>query len=298
MVGIPLEAGKLSHKEGTTKIPVSLAFIFAILAVSTAAIFIRYAQQDAPSLVIAAYRLCISTLVLAPFALLRQRRELFGLTAKTFGLAVISGAFLALHFATWISSLEYTSVDSSVVLVTTTPLWVALFSPLFLKERLSRYAVIGMVVALVGGILIGLSDACSWSGNGLFCPDLAGFWSDNAFLGDFLALSGAWMAAGYLIAGRRLRSNMSLVTYTFIVYGAAGVILLLMAGFSRQALTGYPPMTYVWFLMLALLPQLAGHTTFNWALKHVPAGYVSVFLLGEPIGSTILAFLFLGEMPG
>ena len=134
--------------------------------------------------------------------------------------------FLALHFATWITSLQYTSVASSVVLVTTTPLWVALFAPIFLRERVGPAAVTGMVLALVGGIVIGLSDACAWQAGRLTCPSLRTFFAGTTFLGDFLALFGAWMAAGYLLVGRKLREKLSLVPYIFVVYGMAALAFL------------------------------------------------------------------------
>ena len=274
-----------------------LALAFGILATSTASIFIRYAQAEAPSLVIAACRLSLATLALSPLALTRGRPEL-----KTFGRgeiapALLSGFFLALHFATWITSLEYTSVASSVVFVTTTPLWVALCSPFVLKEPITRPVRIGMALALAGGIVIGLSESCSWNGSALACPPLAEFIQGKAFLGDLLALAGALAAAAYLLIGRRMRVRMSLVPYIFVVYGAAAVILVIFmfaAGFSPL---GYSPAIYLWFLLLALVPQLLGHSIYNWALRYVSAAYVSISLLGEPIGSTLLALILLNEVP-
>src|SRR5919108_2922146 len=153
-----------------TRIALPFAVLTAILAVSTASIFIRFAQADAPSLVIAALRLTCATLLLAPLALARHQEELRSLSRRVLMLGAISGLFLAVHFATWISSLEYTSVASSVVFVSTGPLWVALLSPMLLNERLRRAALAGLLIAIVGGILIGLSDACTWNA-GLRCPE-------------------------------------------------------------------------------------------------------------------------------
>jgi drug/metabolite transporter (DMT)-like permease len=273
-----------------------LGIAFGILAVSTASIFIRFAQQHAPSLVIAAYRLAIATLVLAPFAL-RRRNELRQLDRSGKWLAVLSGIFLAVHFATWITSLAYTSVASSVVLVTTTPLFVALFSPFTLKEPLSRLAGLGMLAALAGGVTVGLSDTCTLQGWQISCPPLAEFVRGKAFWGDLLALAGAVAAAGYVIIGRRLRLRLSLVSYVFAVYGTAAVVLVLLMFLSGQKPWGYPAETYLWFALLALIPQLIGHSTFNWALGYLSAAFVSITLLGEPIGSTILAYLVLDERP-
>jgi len=274
-----------------------LVLAFGILAVSTASIFIRSAQEYAPSLVIAAYRLTIASLVLAPIAITRRRGELKALNRNAIGLALLSGLFLALHFATWISSLEYTTVASSVVLVSTIPLWVALLSPFTLKEPISRNVWLGMGLALVGGIVIGLSDTCQWSGGGLVCPPLGEFYKGKAFIGDMLALAGAVMGAGYIVIGRKLRPNLSLIGYIFIVYSMAALVLVVLMFSAGLPATGYPPVAYLWFALLALGPQLLGHSSFNWALKYLSAAYVSISLLGEPIGSTILAYFILDEVP-
>lgn len=284
----------------TSRPPVSplIAIVFGILAVSTASIFIRYAQAEAPSLVIAACRLSIATLLLAPFALGTRRQELRSLTGKEIALALLSGFFLALHFATWISSLEFTSVASSVVLVSTTPLFVALVSPLFLKERLTRVVGVGLLLALAGGMIVALSDSCSWQNYQLACPSLATFRGDKALLGNLLALAGAAAGACYVMIGRRLRARVSLLSYIFIVYGMAAVVLVGLMFASGASPLGYAPATYLWFILLAVVPQLIGHTTFNWALGYLSAAFVSITLLGEPIGSTILAYLILDEVPG
>jgi drug/metabolite transporter (DMT)-like permease len=278
-------------------IPPVLVLSIGILAVSTASIFVRYAQENVPSLVIAAWRLSLATIVIAPFAYTRQRNELLGLRRRELLLALLSGFFLALHFATWITSLEYTSVTSSVILVTTTPLWVALFSPFTIKEPISRLILIGMLLALVGGIIIGLSDTCVMVGMHLTCPSMGEFLRGQAFLGDLLALIGAIMAAAYVLIGRQLRGNMSLLGYIFLVYGMAAAVLIGIVLASGQPAFGYPPSAYVWLLLLALIPQLLGHSSFNWALRYLSAAYVSITLLGEPIGSTILAYFLLGETP-
>jgi drug/metabolite transporter (DMT)-like permease len=280
-----------------TPVPPFLALIFGILAVSTAAIFIRYAQVYAPSLIIAAYRLSLAALLLSPLAYFRYRGELRRIGRRDLALALLSGFFLSLHFATWITSLEYTTVASSVVLVTTTPLWVALMSPFTLKEALARWVKVGMVLALVGGIIVGLSDACSWTGSGMVCPPLSDFFKGQAIFGDLLAVIGAIMAAAYLLIGRRLRGKMSLIPYIFVVYGMAALVLVIFALAARFPVTGYPSQAYLWFVLLALVPQLFGHTTFNWALRYLSAAFVSITLLGEPIGSTVLAYIFLGETP-
>ena len=280
----------------SSRLVLPFAIVIAILAVSTASIFVRFAQLEAPSIVIAALRLGFAIVAIAPFALIRYRSELRALTRHELLLGVLSGGCLAIHFAAWITSLEYTSVVSSVVLVATGPLWVALFSPLFLREPLTRLVLTGMLLALLGGVTIALSDSCEIDG-GLVCPSLSGFLSGDAALGNFLALVGAWAIAGYLMIGRKLRSGMSLVPYIFVVYGAAAAALFAAMFASGQSPAGFSGMTYVWILLLALLPQLIGHTTFNWVLRYLPVTLVAITTLGEPIGSAVLAYFILKEMP-
>jgi drug/metabolite transporter (DMT)-like permease len=274
------------------------AIITAILAVSTASIFIRFAQNDGvPSLVIAALRLTFATLMLAPITFIKHRAELQKLSRKTLLLGILSGVFLSIHFATWISSLEYTTVASSVVFVSTGPLWVALLSPMLLNERLARTALIGLGLALLGGTIIGLSDACAVTSNGLACPALADILHGRAMWGNFLALLGALTVTGYLIIGRKLRADMSLIPYIFLVYGMAAVSLMVITFISGNSLLGYAPQSYGWIFLLAAIPQLIGHSTYNWALKYLPAALVAVTTLGEPIGSAVLAFFILKETP-
>ncbi len=283
--------------ESRARLIFPFAILIAILAVSTASIFIRFAQNDGtPSLVIAALRLTFATLILAPIALTKHREEIKRFTRTEILLGAFSGIFLAAHFATWISSLEYTSVASSVVFVSTGPLWVALLSPLLLKEHLARTAIIGLILSLVGAAIIGLSDACVWDG-GLSCPALQDVLQGRAMWGNFLALLGALTITGYLIIGRKLRSGISLIPYIFMVYGMAAVVLMVIMFASGNLPFGYAPKTYGWIFLLAALPQLIGHSIFNWALKYMPATFVAVTTLGEPIGSAILAFFILNETP-
>jgi drug/metabolite transporter (DMT)-like permease len=274
-----------------------LAILFGVLATATASILIRYAQRDMPSLVIAAYRLSIASLVLTPIALTRHRSELRSLTRVELKLSLLSGVFLAIHFATWITSLSFTSVASSVVLVSSAPLWVALLAPISLKESFSRWAMVGLVLALLGSTIVGLSDTCTVAAGSIHCPPFAEFVHGSAFLGDLLALAGGLAAAAYLLVGRRLRGKMSLIPYIFLVYGMGAVVLVAILPVARETPVGYPPITYLWLVLLALLPQLVGHTVINWALRFLSAAFVAITMLGEPIGSTILAFALLGETP-
>jgi drug/metabolite transporter (DMT)-like permease len=275
-----------------------ITILFGILAVSTASIFIRFAQKEASSLVIAAWRLTIASLILVPVAASTHKRELTSLKRKELLLALLSGVFLSLHFATWITSLQYTSVASSVVLVSTIPLWVALLSPLAIKETIKQAVRIGLVLALLGVVVVGISDTCSIGTGRLTCPSLLDFMHGRAFLGDLLAVCGAIAGAGYLLIGRKLRAKMSLVSYISLVYGMAAIVLIIIMLSARENPFGYSPQIYLWLTLLAVIPQLIGHSTFNWALGYLSAAYVSITLLGEPVGSTILAYFILHEKPG
>lgn len=294
--------------KSTSTHPISAYLVLAlgILAVSSASILIRIAQQEAPSLVIAAYRLTIASLVLLPITLHRNRDELRRLTARQIGILAASGAFLALHFATWITSLEMTSVASSVVLVATTPLWVALASPIFLKEKITRAVWLGLALALLGSLVVAFSASCSLTAGRLVCDLGQNFWSRNNLFGNGLALIGGVCAAGYLVIGRRVRPSLSLPVYILCVYCAAALGLLLLAFASGANFVGFhsatgfhvfSTVTWLCLLGLALGPQLLGHSSYNWALGYLPAATVSVALLGEPIGTIILAFFLLQETP-
>jgi len=273
-----------------------LALLTAILAVSTSSVFIRFAQEEAPSLVIAALRLTCAALLLAPLAWRGHRHELQQLTRQEFILGCISGIFLAVHFATWISSLEYTSVASSVVLVSTGPLWVALLSPALLNERLRRASILGLILAVLGGILIGASDACTWDG-GLRCSAFNQSLQGRGLWGNFLALVGGWAVSGYIIIGRRLRTKMSLIAYIFLVYGLCALALIVIMFAAGQSPLGYPARTYGWIFLLAVFPQLIGHSTYNWVLRYIPATLVAIVTLVEPVGSAVLAYFILREIP-
>ncbi|GAB4159453.1 MAG: DMT family transporter [Candidatus Promineifilaceae bacterium] len=268
-------------------LPPPLVLVVGILAVSVSAILIRFAQGDAPSLVIAAGRTTIASLLLLPFCLGWRRAELQRMSRTEWRLALLAGALLGVHFASWISSLAYTTVASSTVLVTTSPLWVGIASPFLLKEKMSRSLIAGIALALAGSAIIALWDVGGGGGGG-----------SRPLLGNFLALVGAWMAAIYLIIGRRLRAHLSLLTYTTVVYGTAALFLLAAVILSGYPLIGYEPRTLALFLLMALGPQLLGHSSFNWALAFLPASYVAVTLVSEPIGSSLLAYLFFQEKPG
>ena len=265
-----------------------------ILAVSTSALFINFALADgAPALVVAAYRLSLAALILLPLVIARHRPELARLSRRQLGLALVSGVFLSLHFATWVSSLAYTSVASSVLLVDTAPLFVALIATFALKEAPSAAMWAGLIVALAGAVVVTLSDACAAGA----CPPAVEMVRGRALIGDALAVVGAIAVAVYIVIGRQLRASVSLTTYIFLTYGTAAVSLCLIVLLARLPVAGFKPTAYLWFGLLALIPQLIGHTAYNWALKYLPATLVSLTVLAEPIGSTVLALFFLRQVP-
>lgn len=270
--------------------------VISVIATSCGATLIRFAQQEAPSLVIAAWRLGIGTLVMAPLVLTSHRHILRQMTRKQWSLVILSGIFLALHFATWISSLKYTSVASSVVLVSMSPLLVAILSTFLLKQPLSKSAWIGLVIALAGSALVAFGDQFL-PGSANLAVQNSSIRGDSRLLGNVLAFAGAIFVAGYLIIGQKLREAMPLPPYAFTVFGTAAIVLFAAALISGGKITGYSPSTYLWFLLLGLIPQTIGHAGFNWALKYLPASFVSIALLGEPIGSSILAMILLREPP-
>jgi len=255
-----------------------LALTVGIAAISTGAIFARAAE--APSLTIAAYRVGLATLVLAPFCARKCPRELSCLHRGDWLAVLGAGFFLAVHFATWITSLQYTSVASSVVLVETIPLWVGILTPLVTGEPPGKATIAGIALSFTGGILIGAGDFAI---------------GGRALLGDALALAGGVSGALYIMLGRKVRPRLSLLAYATTCYGTAGVLLWILVLFSGTPFTGFSAPTWWAFAGMALIPQVIGHSSYNWALRWFSASTVAVCLLGEPIGSTLLAWIFFGE---
>jgi len=253
-----------------------LLLLIGISAASTASIFIKLCE--APALIIAAYRMVFASLMLLPFAC---RQKVWKDWSKPgTGWLVLSGIFLSLHFAFWIGSLQYTSVASSVVLVSTHPIFVGIGSWLFLKEHLGINLILGIGLSVLGSGLISFGDLSV---------------SGEALAGDGLALLGAVAVSGYFLVGRKMRRDQDLLSYIFPVYSTAGVVLVILACLFQNPFFGYKTSNYFLFFLLALIPQLIGHTSFNWALKYIPASLVAITILGEPVGSTILAYFILGE---
>lgn len=205
------------------------------------------------------------------------------ISRRQIGLALAAGLALALHFGTWISSLEYTSVASSTALVTTNPLWIGLASFVLFGDKPRRKMLAGIALSLAGSFLIFLSDSQHAAAG------------PNALLGNALALIGSWCFSAYLMIGRRLRAGLTLSLYIWLAYGVAALFLFAGAGATGAPLAGFSTAAWLALLGMAVGPQLIGHTSYNWSLKHVSPTFVAVVTLGEPIGSALLAFLLFAE---
>jgi drug/metabolite transporter (DMT)-like permease len=253
-----------------------LVMAVAVVAMSWAAPLIRL--SSAPPLAIAAWRLTFATLLLSPaLAASTGRREWSRLGWSQRRIAVVAGVALALHFATWITSLRLTSVAASAVLVSLSPVFAWVFSRAFLGERPARRQAAGIVLAIAGAAVIALGDA--------------GHGGRAALLGDLLALAGAAFGGAYFVIGRRLRADLGLVAYITPVYGVAAVVLLAWAALRGQAFIAYPTTDWAIFAALAVGPMIVGHGGLNYALRYLPAYTVNVAALGEPVGATLIAWL-------
>lgn len=255
-----------------------IALFIGVVAVSTSAIFVKLASAPAP--ITAMYRLLFTVLLMTPFAIRPLAKEIATITARAWGLATVSGVFLAAHFILWFESLNYTSVTSSVVLVTLQPLFSFIGGYYIFKERLGLAAIAGGILAFTGSVIIGWGD---FRIGGL------------ALFGDVLALIAAGMVTGYWMVGQHMRKSLSLTTYTYVVYSIATILLIAYSFLLNYSFYPYPTMDWVWFLLLAIVPTLLGHSIFNWVIKWVNASTVSMSILGEPIGSAALAYWLFHE---
>ena len=268
---------------------VGIILTIGVLAVSTSAIFIRLAMETAGkqgvdfSLFLAASRLGMSALILLPTW---RKIKTTNINSKAYYYAIAAGVCLAVHFATWISSLAFTSIAASTTLVTSNPIWVALLSRFWFKEKLSRVTILGIIIALVGGIIIALGNT-----------NLENSYS-NPTLGNILALIGAWMASFYLILGSQAqKQGLSITGYIAIVYTTAAISLLPFPLLFGTSYLGYSDRVYLCILLMALIPQLIGHTSFNWSLRWISPTFVTLSILFEPVVASFLGAVFFGEVP-
>jgi drug/metabolite transporter (DMT)-like permease len=281
------QAGSPPHRtRARPYAPPGFVLLVAVAAMSWAGPLVRL--TDAPALAVAAWRLVLSALPLAAVLLWRRwrRGRWPDLRPRDAALAVGAGVLLALHFWSWIASLDLTTVASSVVLVSMQPLFVAILSAAFLAERPTRRQWAGIALALAGAVVIGWGDLAI---------------GGTALLGDALAVAGALFVSGYYIVGRQLRSRWDVWTYTGVVYGvAAGVLVAAALLHPGVALGGYGAGDWGVFAALAAGPMLLGHSGINYALGYVPAYVANVAVLGEPVGATLIAWLLpaVREVPG
>ncbi len=296
-----MSAPQIAYSAQTTPPPRWLANTVlgvAVLIFSSSAILVRHAQAEGvASFAIAAWRLGLAAVVLMIVLAAQKARRaetvhLPIMTTREIWLGIAAGVFLAAHFATWISSLAYTSVASSMALVATSPIWIALFSLLVLREKLSTWLLAGVAAALCGSALIFLADYFR-------VANVVNPAAPNPLLGNILALFGSLTVCGYMLIGRKLGNSSQpappLLHYLTVVYSASAVTLFALCWLTGTALGGFS--VWAWWSLagLALGPQLLGHSAINWALRHVSATFVAVVILGEPVASAVLAWLFFGE---
>lgn len=266
------------------RLPPALVLLVGVSAMSFAGPLVRF--STAPALVISAWRLTFSVALIAAVLAFRSAawRDV-RLTRGEWLQAVLAGLLLAAHFWSWIASLSLTTVSSSVVLVSTQPIFVALLSTFVLREAATRRQWLGIAIAVAGAAVIGWGDF----GQGR-----------DALVGDLLAVAGAVFVSGYYIIGRRLRQKLDLWVYIGIVYGIAAAAFLVLGTLHPDvALTGYPRRDWLIFLALAAGPMMLGHTGVNYALRYLKAHVANLALLGEPVGATLIAWLLpsIAEVP-
>lgn len=265
------------------KSPILSYFIlfFGVFALSTSVIFVKLA--DAPAAIIAFYRLLFATVILLPLLLFnkRNRNELKTLSKKQWGFGFLSGLFLAAHYVLWFESLQYTSVASSTVIVTLQPLFSMIGGYFLFKERFTKGAVIGCLIAISGSIVIGWQDFQI---------------SGDALYGDILAFMAAGIVTAYFFISQHIRKDLSLIPYSIISYGSSACFLGIFACMQQQSFIHYATQTWLSFIGLAFIATILGQTIFNWLLKWMSATVISMSILGETIGTCILAYFILSEI--
>lgn len=255
-----------------------IPIIIGVITVSLSAIFVKLSTADAG--IIAFYRMLFSVLIMSPLFFMKYRKEIKALSRRDWFFSSLAGIFLAFHFILWFESLNYTSVASSTVLVTLQPIFAFAGTYFFFKERLSYKTILSGLIAISGSVLISYGDF-KISGTALF--------------GDILALIACALITGNLLFGQDVRKRLSLITYSFLVYSFSTITLLFYVLIKGESFGPYPSSDWLWFILLALLPNLFGQTLFNWALKWVSTNVISIAILFEPIGAAILAFYIFKE---
>ncbi|UJF28027.1 DMT family transporter [Planococcus sp. 107-1] len=256
-----------------------IPIIIGVFSVALSAIFVKMTSAD--SGVTAFYRMLFSILIMSPVFFMKYTQEIKKLSKRDWAFTSIAGIFLAFHFILWFESLNYTSVASSTVLVTLQPLFAFAGTYFFFKEKLSIKTLVSGLIAVLGSVLIGYGDFKI---------------SGSALYGDILALIACALITGYLLFGQDVRQRLSLITYTFVVYSFSTITLFFYIIVKGESFGPYPASEWMWFLLLAIIPNLLGHTLFNWSLRWVSTNVISIAILFEPVGAAILAYFILGEL--
>lgn len=273
-----------SAPERTTR--VYLLLLLGLSSISVSAILIRWAAGDAPGEALAVWRTIFAAILLLPFAVIRSRAEIKSFSAREFGLIVVSGVFLGLHFIFWIGSLYHTTVASASVLVSLSPIFLGVIGYLALKERPSNLQIVAIIVATLGTVLLGWSDLQNQAGT-----------STNPTLGNAMALFAALLVSIYLLIGRVVRQTRSWLAYVAPLYVVTALTTLAVALLKGTPLLGYDWSLYGLCLSMAIIPQILGHGSVNYVVKYFPAATIGLASLFEPVGASVLAFLFFGEVP-
>ncbi|WP_379139996.1 DMT family transporter [Paenibacillus sp. sgz500992] len=258
-------------------VPIPLLMLIGIVAISFSSIFIKW--SSAPVSVQGMYRLLFTSLLMLPFAR-PYSGAAFALRRKDWLLLLVSGAMLALHFLLWMGSLKFTSVASSTMIMALEPVFIMLGAYLLYKEKSSMSAIAGLAIAIFGVVFIGWGDI--------------GLSSDN-LKGDLLSIGGTAAVAAHLLIGQKLVARMPSYLYSLIVFIAAAFVFAVYNLLAGIPFFDYPPREWGIFVLLAIVPTVFGHILFNWLLQYASATTVSMNILGEPVGASILAFLLLGE---
>lgn len=251
-----------------------------LAAVSHSAILVRLA--DAHPVVIACGRLAVAALILCPLAFALERRAWHGLPRGVVVRVGLAGLCLALHFVTWIASLDRTSIADSVVLVSLTPVWIALVSVALTRRAPPRHVAFSVLLAVAGSAVIAFGSA----GRG-----------GSKLEGDALALAGGLFIAGYLLLGQSVQRHLPFLSYVSGCYGVAAVVLGLVIAVLGVQVGGLGVRTYAAIAALGLVCQVVGHSSFNWGLRRFSSSFIAVFLLGEPLLGAILGVVYFAEIP-
>jgi drug/metabolite transporter (DMT)-like permease len=278
-----LQSGEQKESIKIAMVKIYICLVIGIISISLAAIFAKFCY-DVPSTMIATYRMGISAILLFVIFPFSKTKAISLLNKKNIFMCFLSGIFLSMHFIFWFISIKLTNIASSVVLVTTSPIFLGIISKFILKKQIPRKITAGILLSFVGTLLIAQSDS-----------NILNQINVNILLGDFMALLGSLMASLYLLIGGIQRTRQTTFEYIFLTYSFSAIILILLSVFLDIPFTGFEKEAYLFLILLAIIPQLLGHTIFNYSLKHLSPESVAITILGEPVGASILAYFIFDE---